>query len=292
MSQAMNRKTFFDLLPPMSQRKRLKIQWAYRFAKTAHAEQSRDDGERYFEHVRRVALLLIEFGYLEFEIVILALLHDVLEDTYTALSMLEQLFGPTIARAVLTVSKSYCLEDPLTGNLVRTAKREPAEYFASIERNGRLPAIAKCVDRIDNLSDLIDPPEGSRWTPEKCLHQVTETREWILPLADMFDHQIAARLRTDCDRIEASAKKKLAAAATMALPLPDRNPGRFLFQAPTHAVFRNFRAMRYPTQNTDAPSVFASRSHQVSTLVMRRIPNWATASSKSSFATPRVLTNA
>ncbi len=231
MSQAMNRKTFFDLLPPMSQRKRLKIQWAYRFAKTAHAEQSRDDGERYFEHVRRVALLLIEFGYLEFEIIILALLHDVLEDTYTALSMLEQLFGPTIARAVLTVSKSYCLEDPLTGNLVRATKREPAEYFASIERNGRLPAIAKRVDRIDNLSDLIDPPEGSRWTPEKCLRQVAETREWILPLADMFDHRIAARLRTDCDRIEASAKKKLAAAAPQALPLPDRNPGRFLFHA-------------------------------------------------------------
>lgn len=285
----MNRYEFFDAIPPMPQDERQRIQWAYRLAKMAHEDQSRDDGERYFEHVRRVALRLIEFGYGEFDFIILALLHDTLEDTFTPVSMLEQLFGPTIARHVLTVSKSYCLEDPLTGTLTRTAKRDPKEYFEGIRRNGRLPAIAKCVDRIDNLSDLVDPPEGSRWTPEKRLRQVAETREWILPLAEMFDPRIADRLIRDCELIEAAAKKKLAA-ALRAIPRPV--PRSVSFFAIPYFFDANKRAARYPVQNTNAPSVFASKSHHVSTLVICRTPDWTAASSKSSFATPSALTKA
>ncbi len=206
MTDTMNRRTFFDLIPAMRQRQRLLIQWAYDIAKKWHKDQARDDGTRYFEHLRGVALILIEYGYATWMYIVLAILHDLLEDTEFPVSLLEQIFGQVIAREVLTVSKSYCIEDPLTGFGTRCPVREKAEYFASIERNGKRAALAKCADRIYNLTDLSgdNPPE--RWTPEKRLRQVAETREWIIPLADKFDTRLAARLRHLCDVIEAKAR--------------------------------------------------------------------------------------
>lgn len=209
----MNRRTFFDLIRAMKQRDRQLIQWAYDIAKVWHKDQFRDDGTRYFEHLRGVALILIAHGYATAMYIVLAILHDLLEDTPFPVSLLEKIFGHVIAREVLTVSKSYCVEDPLTGFGTRCAPREKEEYFASIERNGKRAALAKCADRIYNLTDLSgdDPPK--RWTPEKRLKQVAETREWVIPLADKFDPRFATQLRHLCDVIEIKANAQNAAAA-------------------------------------------------------------------------------
>jgi GTP diphosphokinase / guanosine-3',5'-bis(diphosphate) 3'-diphosphatase len=201
----MNRFEFFDRIPAMTQRQRQRIHWAYAIAKQWHKAQSRDSGERYFEHLRDVATILIDNGFKEADYIILAILHDSLEDTYISLSMLEQLFGPEVAREILTVSREYGVEDPLTGMVVKAVHRTKKEYFDSIKRCGRRAAIAKCADRIHNLSDLIDPPPESRWTPEKCMEKVSETREWILPLAISYEPRFAAKLEHLCDLIEAKA---------------------------------------------------------------------------------------
>ena len=204
----MNRLEFFDRIPAMTQSERQRIQWAYCLAKKWHDGQTRDTGERYFEHVRGVANILIDYGYVEPEYVVLGILHDILEDTTVPVSMLEQLFGPEIARQILTVSKSYGLEDPLTGFVVRSPKRTKDEYFAVIRRAGKCAALAKCADRIHNLLDLVDdPPAGSRWTPQKRLDQVAETREWVLPLAKMHEPRFAERLENLCALIEARVRQ-------------------------------------------------------------------------------------
>lgn len=207
----MNRFEFFDRIPAMTQQQRQRIHWAYAFAKQWHKNQSRDSGERYFEHLREVAGILIEHGYQEADYIILAILHDSLEDTFISLSMLEQLFGPEVAGEILTVSREYGVEDPVTGSVTLTTSRSKQEYFDSIKRCGKRAAVAKCADRIHNLSDMIDPPDGSRWNPKKCLGKVEETREWILPLAKLYEPRFAIKLEHLCDLIEVKARQRLKA---------------------------------------------------------------------------------
>lgn len=57
------------------------IQDAYWMAKDGHRRQRRDDGERYFEHPRRVAAILIHIGRQDTALIVTALLHDLVEDT-------------------------------------------------------------------------------------------------------------------------------------------------------------------------------------------------------------------
>jgi (p)ppGpp synthase/HD superfamily hydrolase len=204
----MNRFEFFVELPPMSQEERKRVHWAYAISKKWHHGQSRDAGERYSNHPRRVAALLVEHGYAQSDYLIIAFCHDLLEDTFFPLSLFEQIFGPEIARGVMSVSKTYGIEDPLDGTVHKIPKRPKDEYFEGVKKFGRRAAIVKCADRIDNLQDLMsnDQPEGSRWTPEKRLQQVEETREWILPLADMYEPRFAEKLRHMCDLTEANVK--------------------------------------------------------------------------------------
>jgi (p)ppGpp synthase/HD superfamily hydrolase len=148
---------------------------------------------------------LIDHGYVDADYIIVGILHDAFEDTNISISMVEQLFGPSIARDAFTLSKTYGIEDPLTGFVTHSQKREKSEYFAAIKRRGKRTSIVKCADRVHNLSDLIDPPADSRWTPEKRLAQVAETREWILPLAQIHDLRFAENLEHFCALIEAKA---------------------------------------------------------------------------------------
>ena len=204
----MNRLQFFDSIPALSQTNRQRIQWAYAVAKRWHDGQTRDSGERYFEHVRAVALVLVEYGYTDADYIIIAMLHDALEDTSISVSMIEQLFGPDIARDVLTLSKVYGIEDPLTGFVTPSAKREKPTYFEAIERRGKRVVIVKSADRCHNLTDLATGNASSRWTPEKQLAQAEETRTWILPLTVMHDPRLAEKLEDLCTLIETKARQE------------------------------------------------------------------------------------
>ena len=201
----MGRQDFFVTIPPMPQWQRQRVFWAYDLGKQFHRGQFRDDGERYWSHCVAVCQILIDHGYTDYEYLVTALLHDAFEDTWLSLSMTEQLFGPDITRGLMAVSKSYGIEHPVSGRSHRLPKKEKREYFDEIKAMGRRAAVAKCADRIHNLSDLLGPqPEGSRWTTEKRLSQVAETREWILPLAVMFEPRFAEKLEQQCQLIEAS----------------------------------------------------------------------------------------
>lgn len=206
----MDRYQFFDLIPAMPQAKRQKVQWAYWYAEVGHKDQVRDDGVPYLHHVLRVTVILIRYGYTTVDYMVCAPLHDIPEDSNIPLTLLEQTFGPNIARDIFTLSKTYGLEDPLTGVIIKSQKRTLEEYFESIKRRGKRVIIIKSADRLDNLTDLIDPPEGSRWTPEKCIKQVAETRDWILPLTREHDTRLANDLEHLCERVEMKAQQRIA----------------------------------------------------------------------------------
>lgn len=106
---------------------------ALQFAARKHAGQMRNNGDTYIIHPIRVAQ---EVKTAEQKVI--ALLHDVLEDTDTTFSELEELFGTPIADAVEALTH-----------------REGESYVDYIERVKQNPDAVqvKIADICDNLSD-------------------------------------------------------------------------------------------------------------------------------------------
>ncbi len=164
-----NRETFFKRLEPvMVPSEILDVQLAYTLAKFGHRSQVRKelgtDGEpqRYFEHVRRVAIILMdEVRVMKRDLVIAALLHDGIEDTRDITpQMIEHVFGADVALIVMTLSKA-----PKEGYLERfTASTDWRAY------------LIKACDRLDNLRSL------KTATPEFQDKQIRETRSKYYPL--------------------------------------------------------------------------------------------------------------
>ena len=165
------RETFFARLTPFfAPSDILDIQLAYTLAKFAHRAQTRSETDeagkplRYFEHVRRVAINLIDVARMpDKNMVIAALLHDGVEDTRDiTFELIDHSFGADVAR------------------LVRTLTKEPKEGYLdrfSITTDWRPYAIKAC-DRLDNLQSL------SSCTVEFQQKQVDETRTKYYPLFD------------------------------------------------------------------------------------------------------------
>lgn len=166
---AESRETFFARLEPFyAPSVMLDIKLAYIMAKHGHRSQFRkekdEEGERvrYFEHVRRVALILFDEGKCTRpEMIISALLHDGIEDTRDlSAEMIEHCFGAEVCSIVKILSKT------------------PAEGYIDrfmICKDWR-PYVIKACDRLDNLRSL------GQCEPAFIKKQVKETREKYQPL--------------------------------------------------------------------------------------------------------------
>ncbi|MFC3613250.1 HD domain-containing protein [Lutimaribacter marinistellae] len=115
---------------------------AFEFAFRAHCGQTDRAGLAYIGHVARVA----EGVETEDEIVV-ALLHDVVEDTQTPLSRIQDSFGTTIADAVDAIS--------------RRREESEAEYLERVVSN----PLALAVKRAD-VADNDHPSRMSVLDPE------------------------------------------------------------------------------------------------------------------------------
>lgn len=80
------------------------IQDAYRFSRDAHEGQFRSSGEPYITHPVAVATILAEMR-LDYQTIIAALLHDVIEDTHITHQKITTRYGPHVAKLVEGVSK-------------------------------------------------------------------------------------------------------------------------------------------------------------------------------------------
>lgn len=166
-----NKETFFTRLEPFYPPSvMLDIKLAYILAKHGHRAQFRKELDkegakvRYFEHVRRVALILFdEARCTRPEMIVAALLHDGIEDTRDLTDlMIEHCFGPDVVSIVKILSKS-----PKEGYLERFAMCKDWR-----------PYVIKACDRLDNLRSL----SGETITQEFREKQIKETEEKYLPL--------------------------------------------------------------------------------------------------------------
>jgi GTP diphosphokinase / guanosine-3',5'-bis(diphosphate) 3'-diphosphatase len=139
------------------------VMLAYRFAKYAHRGQERDGGGRYFDHPREVSVMLLNQHIYDHELVIVALLHDVMEDSFILTwDDLEYIFGSRVCAIVKLVTKEQGM--PKAAYLPRLLSGPPEAW------------LIKLADRLHNMNTL-----GS-CSREKQIKQVKETREKILPI--------------------------------------------------------------------------------------------------------------
>lgn len=166
-----NRDSFFKRLDPfMAPSAMLGVQLAYTLAKYGHRGQFRKEVDatghriRYFEHVRRVAIVLIdELEIVRQEMVVASLLHDIIEDAPNLpAAVIEHAFGTDVTTIVKVLSK-----DPKEGYLKR--------FRACTDWR---PYVIKGCDRLDNLRSLSVGDEGFR------MKQVAETHDKYYPLFD------------------------------------------------------------------------------------------------------------
>jgi GTP pyrophosphokinase len=150
-----------------------KLDFAYELAKYGHREQFRDSGVRYFEHLRKTAIILVdELGILDIDIIIAALLHDMFEDSFLlTLNRLIVTFGERVANFVAVLSK------PKKGDPRFASDSERHQwYFAQFPAVSPEAKIIKLADRLHNMRTL------SFCATEKQARKIEETRRIYFPL--------------------------------------------------------------------------------------------------------------
>jgi len=167
-----NKETFqIRLRPYFSPSDQLDIKLAYCLAKFGHRAQTRKEltegkPTRYFEHVRRVSIILMdELRVMDRDMIITTLLHDSLEDCADLTpELLEHSFGTNVVSMVKMLSKV-----PKEGYIDRLNNCH----------NWKVLAIKAC-DRLDNLRSLMIPGTSVDFQKK----QIKETKEKYFPIFD------------------------------------------------------------------------------------------------------------
>jgi len=145
---------------------------AYEFANACHGDQLRPTGDPYERHLLEAVEVLAEgAGILDRDLLVAALLHDVVEDTACTLERVRDRFGPGVAELVDWVTKT----DPPDGGDKEAAR---LDYLRRLAAAPREAVLVKLADRLSNVQRLDRHPR-----PEKRRSYYQETVEWILPLA-------------------------------------------------------------------------------------------------------------
>ena len=146
---------------------------AFLFGAEAHKNQKRKSGEPYITHPVAVALHMAEMRF-DYETIVAAILHDVIEDTPVTKQDLAEQFGEAVAELVDGVTK-------LTQITFESKAEAEAENFRkmllAMVRDIRVMLI-KLADRLHNMRTL----EYMR--PDKRRRIAKETLEIYVPIAN------------------------------------------------------------------------------------------------------------
>lgn len=145
---------------------------AYVYAMKAHGSQTRASGEAYFSHPLEVAAILTELK-LDDATIIAALLHDVIEDTETTKSEIDDLFGEEIGALVDGLTKIKRLD--LVSK--EAAQAENLRKLLLAISNDIRVLLVKLADRLHNMRTLEFMPD------HKKVRIAQETMDIYAPLA-------------------------------------------------------------------------------------------------------------
>lgn len=149
------------------------IERAYQDAKDAFRGINRVGGERYFEHLRAVALILILYlRVTDYRLIVAALLHDIVEDIPSwTIERVRQQYGSDIAALVEWMTEpSDIFSDK--AECLRVYHKRFAEAPRDVFK-------IKLADRLHNLLTM--------WSfkLERRKRKIEETKTYYLPFAEM-----------------------------------------------------------------------------------------------------------
>jgi guanosine-3',5'-bis(diphosphate) 3'-pyrophosphohydrolase len=142
-------------------------------AKKYHAGQGRADGSPYVVHPMRVALLALAYDSPIADLLVTALLHDVLEET----SMSEQELGETVGEPILTYLRAVTGYKSSNESQEDRMKRKVEKWRAEMEGNEVVRKV-KVFDNLDNMISwkFIDPQSP----------KIRKMPRWLMQARDMF----------------------------------------------------------------------------------------------------------
>ena len=149
------------------------IRKAFVLAVEAHSSQRRKTGEPYIYHPIAVAKIVAKEIGLGAVSIAAALLHDVVEDTKYTVEDIEELFGTTIARIVLGLTKISRLNKEQDASIQAENFRK---MLLTLHDDVRVILI-KIADRLHNMQTMDAMP------PDKQLKIASETLYIYAPLA-------------------------------------------------------------------------------------------------------------
>ncbi|MGC1854831.1 MAG: bifunctional (p)ppGpp synthetase/guanosine-3',5'-bis(diphosphate) 3'-pyrophosphohydrolase [Candidatus Aquirickettsiella sp.] len=161
---------------------------AYQFAARAHSGQKRHSGDPYISHPIAVAKILAQMR-MDVQTLIVAILHDVIEDTPIEKTVLTTTFGGEIAELVDGMSK-------LTQIQFQSRAEAQAENFRkmllAMAKDIRI-IIIKLADRLHNMRTLSSVPAEKRYRIAK------ETLDIYAPIAQRLGmHMVRIELEDLC----------------------------------------------------------------------------------------------
>ncbi|MFQ3307520.1 MAG: MHS family proline/betaine transporter-like MFS transporter [Candidatus Midichloriaceae bacterium] len=117
---------------------------AINFAKKWHEGQYRKSGEPYYYHPLEVAEVVAEH-YLKTDVIVGAILHDVLEDTDCTIELIERDFNSRVAQIVYRLTRYY-----------KDGKKQSIEEIIGsiLDTDDKEALLIKQVDRLHNLSTI------------------------------------------------------------------------------------------------------------------------------------------
>jgi len=149
-----------------------RLHGAFEFSKRAHEGQLRQSGGPYVQHPLEVSGILADM-HMDYQTLVAALLHDVIEDTPTAKNDIRKHFGKGVAELVDGVSKLTQIE-------FDTRAEAQAHNFRKMlmaMSNDIRVILVKLADRLHNMRTL------ESLTPEKRRRISRETLDIYAPIA-------------------------------------------------------------------------------------------------------------
>jgi GTP pyrophosphokinase len=144
---------------------------AVEFATTHHGDQRRKTGAPYLEHLLEALQILVEgAGVTDPDVLVAAVLHDIVEDTLCTLADVAAEFGPRVAELVSWVT----IPDTGPGEDRQAVRRAHLGRLRDAPRDARL---VKLADRMSNVQTL----RNLRIAEQRPYYE--QTVAYVVPLA-------------------------------------------------------------------------------------------------------------
>jgi guanosine-3',5'-bis(diphosphate) 3'-pyrophosphohydrolase len=166
------------------------------YAAQRHTGQTRkgERGEPYINHPLEVANLIANIGGInDINVLMAAILHDVVEDCGVTSDELRLLFGDAVAGYVLEVTDDKSLEKA-------ERKRRQVEHAPYLSPGAKL---LKLADKISNITDITNSPPAD-WTIERRREYI----DWGMAVVAGL-RGISKRLENHFDSLVGRARKSL-----------------------------------------------------------------------------------